>query len=69
MTRNWTIGRRIAAGYAVLIVLLVATAVVAIFALRASREDFTSAVAHAAGPRAAGHRVAAGHGRGVGGLH
>ena len=26
--RNWTIGRRIAAGYAVLIVLLLATAVV-----------------------------------------
>jgi CHASE3 domain sensor protein len=42
--RTWTIGRRIAAGYAVLIVLLLATAVVAIFALRASREDFTSAV-------------------------
>jgi methyl-accepting chemotaxis protein len=43
--RTWTIGRRIAAGYAVLIVLLVATAVVAVLALRASREDYTSAVA------------------------
>jgi hypothetical protein len=42
--RTWTIGRRIAAGYAVLIVLLVATAVVAVIALRSSREDFTSAV-------------------------
>src|SRR5690349_14518117 len=42
--RNWTIGRRMAAGYAVLIVLLVATAVVAVLALRASREDYSSAV-------------------------
>jgi CHASE3 domain sensor protein len=42
--RNLTIGRRIAAGYAVLLVLLLATAVVAVFALRASRDDFTSAV-------------------------
>jgi methyl-accepting chemotaxis protein len=42
--RTWTIGRRMAAGYAVLIVLLVLTAVVAVVALRASREDFTSAV-------------------------
>jgi methyl-accepting chemotaxis protein len=44
MMRNWTIGRRIAAGYAVLIALLIVTAVVAIFALHSSREDFTSAV-------------------------
>jgi methyl-accepting chemotaxis protein len=41
---KWTIGRRIAAGYAVLIVLLVAMAVVATLALRSSREDFTSAL-------------------------
>ena len=43
--RTWTIGRRIASGYAVLIVLLVATAVVGVLALRASREDFTNSVA------------------------
>ena len=42
--RTWTIGRRIAAGYAVLIVLLVVTAVVGVLALRASREDFTNSV-------------------------
>jgi methyl-accepting chemotaxis protein-like sensor len=42
--KMWTIGRRIAAGYAVLIVLLVATAVVATLALRSSREDFTGAL-------------------------
>lgn len=41
---KWTIGRRIAAGYAVLIVLLVATAVVGTLALRSTREDFTSAI-------------------------
>jgi methyl-accepting chemotaxis protein len=42
--KNWTIGRRIAAGYAVLILLLVATAVVGIIALRGTRDDFTSAL-------------------------
>jgi methyl-accepting chemotaxis protein len=41
---NWTIGRRIAAGYAVLLLLLVATAVVGTLALRASRTDFTAAL-------------------------
>jgi methyl-accepting chemotaxis protein len=42
---KWTIGRRIAAGYAVLILLLVAIVVFATLALRASREDFTTALA------------------------
>ncbi len=42
---KWTIGRRIAAGYAVLILLLVAPVVVGTLALRSSREDFTSALA------------------------
>jgi methyl-accepting chemotaxis protein len=42
--RTWTIGRRIAAGYAVLIVLLVAIAVVGILTLRGSRDDFTGAI-------------------------
>src|SRR3954449_9864880 len=42
--RTWTIGRRMAAGYAVLIVLLIATAIVAVVALHSSREDFTTAV-------------------------
>ena len=42
---NWTIGRRIAAGYAVLILLLMASVVFATLALRSSREDFTSALA------------------------
>jgi len=41
---KWTIGRRIAAGYAVLIALLVVTAVVGTLALRSTREDFTSAL-------------------------
>ena len=42
---KWTIGRRIAAGYAVLILLLMALVVVGTLALRSSREDFTSALA------------------------
>jgi CHASE3 domain sensor protein len=42
--RNMTIGRRIAAGYAVVLVLLLATAIFAILALRASRQDFTTSV-------------------------
>ena len=42
---NWTIGRRIAAGYAVLILLLMASVVFATLALRSSREEFTSALA------------------------
>jgi methyl-accepting chemotaxis protein len=43
--RNLTIGRRIAAGYGVVLVLMLATAVFAIVSLRSSRENFTSAVA------------------------
>ena len=42
---KWTIGRRIAAGYAVLILLLMASVVFGTLALRSSREDFTSALA------------------------
>jgi CHASE3 domain sensor protein len=42
---KWTIGRRIAAGYAVLILLLVALVVLGTLALRSSRDDFTSALA------------------------
>ena len=41
---RWTIGRRIAAGYAVLIVLLVAMAVVGTLALRSTRADFRTAL-------------------------
>jgi methyl-accepting chemotaxis protein len=41
---KWTIGRRIAAGYAVLILLLVALVVLGTLALRSSRDDFTSAL-------------------------
>ena len=41
---KWTIGRRIAAGYAVLILLLVALVIVGTLALRSSRDDFTSAL-------------------------
>lgn len=41
---KWTIGRRIAAANAVLILLLIATAAVAVGALRASRTDFRSAL-------------------------
>src|SRR5687767_11649453 len=41
---KWTIGRRIAAGYAVLILLLAALVVFGTLALRSSREDFTSAL-------------------------
>ena len=43
--RDWTIGRRIAAGYAVLLVLLGGTAVVGIVALRSTRADYRSALA------------------------
>ncbi|HWK26688.1 MAG TPA: methyl-accepting chemotaxis protein [Solirubrobacter sp.] len=43
MTR-WTIGQRIAAGYAVLIVLLLALAVVGTLALRSSRSQFHAAL-------------------------
>ncbi|MDA0164821.1 methyl-accepting chemotaxis protein [Solirubrobacter ginsenosidimutans] len=43
--RNQTIGRRIAAGYGVVLVLMLGTAVFAILSLRSSRENFTSAVA------------------------
>src|SRR5437868_6613356 len=42
--RNLTIGRRIAAGYGVVLVLMLATALFAILSLRASRQDYTSAV-------------------------
>jgi methyl-accepting chemotaxis protein len=41
---KWTIGRRIAAGYAVLILLLVALVVLGTLALRSSRDDFTDAL-------------------------
>jgi methyl-accepting chemotaxis protein len=43
--RDWTIGRRIAAGYAVLLVLLGGTALVGILALRSTRTDYRSALA------------------------
>jgi methyl-accepting chemotaxis protein len=41
---KWTVGRRIAAGYAVLILLLIATAVVGILAVRASRDEHRTAL-------------------------
>jgi methyl-accepting chemotaxis protein len=43
--KDWTIGRRIAAGYAVLLVLLVAIAAVGIGALRSTRTDYRNALA------------------------
>jgi methyl-accepting chemotaxis protein len=43
--RDWTIGRRIAAGYAVLLVLLVATAAVGMVALSSTRDDYKTALA------------------------
>jgi methyl-accepting chemotaxis protein len=42
--RDWTIGRRIAAGYAVLLVLLVGTAVVGMLALSSTRENYKTAI-------------------------
>ena len=43
---RWTIGRRIAAGYAVLILLLLATAIVAVLALRSHASGLHRGAAH-----------------------